>query len=101
MVSRTYFNPPPHTHTHQAAAAKFNVPAFSGDAMDVITHPDVDAVWICSPSQFHADQVRTAVAVAYSSLWLTRYAGFLRRCACPRFVSLRLAGTGLFARSLT
>lgn len=26
--------------------------------MDVITHPDVDAVWICSPSQFHADQVR-------------------------------------------
>lgn len=42
----------------QAAAAKYNVPNFSGDAMDVITHPDVDAVWICSPSQYHADQVR-------------------------------------------
>lgn len=35
------------------------MPAFSANAMDVITHPDVDAVWICSPSQFHADQVHT------------------------------------------
>lgn len=42
---------------YQAAAAKYNVPYSSGDAMDVITHPEVDAVWICSPSQFHADQV--------------------------------------------
>lgn len=42
----------------QAAAKKFNVPYSTVDAMDVITHPEVDAVWICSPSQFHADQVR-------------------------------------------
>lgn len=26
--------------------------------MDVITDPDVDAVWICSPSQYHADQIK-------------------------------------------
>jgi predicted dehydrogenase len=25
--------------------------------MDVINHPDVEAVWICSPSQFHAEQI--------------------------------------------
>lgn len=24
----------------------------------VINHPDVDAVWICSPSQYHADQIK-------------------------------------------
>lgn len=35
------------------------MPFSSAEAMDVITHPDVDAVWICSPSQFHADQVDT------------------------------------------
>ncbi|CAM9176211.1 unnamed protein product [Pylaiella littoralis] len=46
----------------EAAAAKFNVPAFSADAMDVITHPDVDAVWVCSPSQFHADQIKACAA---------------------------------------
>ena len=44
-------------YQRQAGAAKFNVPFSSSDAMDVITHPDVDAVWICSPSQYHADQV--------------------------------------------
>lgn len=49
------------TPVPQAAAAKYNVPAFSADAMDVITHPDVDAVWVCSPSQFHADQVRACL----------------------------------------
>lgn len=35
--------------------------------MDVITHPEVDAVWICSPSQYHADQVR--FACEEGSLW--------------------------------
>lgn len=30
--------------------------------MDVITNPDVDAVWICSPSQYHADQIKAAAA---------------------------------------
>lgn len=30
--------------------------------MDVITDPDVDAVWICSPSQYHADQIKACAA---------------------------------------
>ena len=30
--------------------------------MDVITDPDVDAVWICSPSQFHAEQIKACAA---------------------------------------
>jgi myo-inositol 2-dehydrogenase/D-chiro-inositol 1-dehydrogenase len=30
--------------------------------MDVITDPDVDAVWICSPSAFHADQIKACAA---------------------------------------
>ncbi|CAM9847300.1 unnamed protein product, partial [Sphacelaria rigidula] len=46
----------------EAAAKKFNVPYSSGDAMDVITHPEVDAVWICSPSQYHADQIKACAA---------------------------------------
>jgi len=46
----------------EAAAAQFGVPEFSGDAMEVINHPDVEAVWICSPSQFHADQIKACAA---------------------------------------
>ncbi|CAM9161011.1 unnamed protein product [Chrysoparadoxa australica] len=46
----------------EAAADKFNVPNFTGDANEVITHPDVDAVWICSPSSFHADQIKACAA---------------------------------------
>ena len=30
--------------------------------MEVITNPEVDAVWICSPSQFHAEQIKAAAA---------------------------------------
>lgn len=30
--------------------------------MDVITDPEVDAVWICSPSQFHAEQIKACAA---------------------------------------
>jgi myo-inositol 2-dehydrogenase/D-chiro-inositol 1-dehydrogenase len=44
------------------AAEQYNVPSFTGDAMDVITNPDVDAVWICSPSQYHAEQIKAAAA---------------------------------------
>lgn len=44
------------------AAATYGVPKFSSDAMDVITDPEVDAVWICSPSQFHADQIKACAA---------------------------------------
>jgi predicted dehydrogenase len=30
--------------------------------MEVITDPEVDAVWICSPSQYHAEQIKAAAA---------------------------------------
>jgi inositol 2-dehydrogenase len=46
----------------EKAAKQFNVPRFTGDAMDVITDPEVDAVWICSPSSYHADQIKAAAA---------------------------------------
>ena len=46
----------------QTAAKQFNVAKFTDDAMDVITDPEVDAVWICSPSQFHAEQIKAAAA---------------------------------------
>eukprot|EP00612_Vaucheria_litorea_P005146 CAMPEP_0171461340 /NCGR_PEP_ID=MMETSP0945-20130129/5828_1 /TAXON_ID=109269 /ORGANISM="Vaucheria litorea, Strain CCMP2940" /LENGTH=387 /DNA_ID=CAMNT_0011987669 /DNA_START=222 /DNA_END=1385 /DNA_ORIENTATION=+ len=42
----------------QAAAEKYNIPNFTESADDVINHPDVDAVWICSPSSFHAQQIK-------------------------------------------
>jgi len=44
------------------AAKDFGVPRFSSDAMDVITDPEVQAVWICSPSQYHADQIKACAA---------------------------------------
>merc|ERR1712146_116422 len=47
----------------EKAAEQYNVPHFTGDAMEVINHPEVDAVWICSPSQFHADQIKACAAV--------------------------------------
>lgn len=46
----------------EAAAAQYGVPRFTADAMDVITDPEVDAVWICSPSQYHADQIKACAA---------------------------------------
>lgn len=46
----------------EAAAAQYGVPRFTSDAMDVITDPEVDAVWICSPSSFHADQIKACAA---------------------------------------
>jgi myo-inositol 2-dehydrogenase / D-chiro-inositol 1-dehydrogenase len=30
--------------------------------MDVITDPEVEAVWICSPSQYHAEQIKACAA---------------------------------------
>ena len=44
------------------AAEQHHIPYYCSDAMDVIQHPDVDAVWICSPSQFHADQIKACAA---------------------------------------
>mmetsp|Transcript_5937 Transcript_5937/g.8927 ORF Transcript_5937/g.8927 Transcript_5937/m.8927 type:complete len:395 (-) Transcript_5937:91-1275(-) len=38
---------------------KYGVPSYSLNADDVINHPEVQAVWICSPSQFHADQIKS------------------------------------------
>jgi len=46
----------------EAAAKQFNVKKFTNDAMEVIEDPEVDAVWICSPSSFHADQIKAAAA---------------------------------------
>jgi len=46
----------------EQAAKQFGVPKFTSDAMDVITDPDVDAVWICSPSSFHAEQIKACAA---------------------------------------
>lgn len=46
----------------EAAANQYGVPRFTSDAMDVITDPEVDAVWICSPSQYHADQIKACAA---------------------------------------
>jgi len=46
----------------EKAAADFGVARFSADAMDVITDPEVDAVWICSPSQYHAEQIKACAA---------------------------------------
>merc|ERR1719297_56328 len=46
----------------EKAAAQFGVPRFTSDANDVITDPEVDAVWICSPSQYHADQIKACAA---------------------------------------
>ncbi len=37
---------------------RYGVPNYTLDANEVINHKDVDAVWICSPSQFHADQIK-------------------------------------------
>ena len=56
-----------HTHSHRnlltsTAAKQYNIARFTADAMDVITDPMVDAVWICSPSQFHADQIKACAA---------------------------------------
>merc|ERR1719246_61871 len=46
----------------EAAASQYGVSRFTSDAMDVITDPEVDAVWICSPSQFHAEQIKACAA---------------------------------------
>jgi len=46
----------------EAAALKYNVARFTSEAMEVITDPEVDAVWICSPSSFHAEQIKACAA---------------------------------------
>jgi myo-inositol 2-dehydrogenase / D-chiro-inositol 1-dehydrogenase len=46
----------------QAAAKQYNIPRFTNDAMEVITDPEVEAVWICSPSSYHAEQIKACAA---------------------------------------
>jgi len=46
----------------ESAAVKYKLDHFTADAHEVITHPDVEAVWICSPSAFHADQIKACAA---------------------------------------
>ena len=46
----------------EEAAIKYKLDHFTGEANDVINHPDVEAVWICSPSQFHAAQIKACAA---------------------------------------
>lgn len=46
----------------KTAAKQYNVARFTADAMDVITDPEVDAVWICSPSHYHPEQIKAAAA---------------------------------------
>jgi len=46
----------------EAAAKQYGVSRFTSEAMDVITDPEVDAVWICSPSSFHAEQIKACAA---------------------------------------
>lgn len=46
----------------EKAAKEFNVPKFTSSAEEVITDPTIDAVWICSPSNKHAEQIKLAAA---------------------------------------
>jgi len=46
----------------EAAANKYKLDGFTSEADEVINHPDVEAVWICSPSGFHADQIKACAA---------------------------------------
>lgn len=43
-----------------SVAAKYGIPKHGKDYMDVIENPNVDAVWICSPSSLHKEQIIAA-----------------------------------------
>lgn len=49
-------------------------------ANEVINHPDVQAVWVCSPSQFHADQIKTSAKAG-------------KHIFCEKPIATDLAGT--------
>ncbi|GMH96008.1 hypothetical protein TrVE_jg11009 [Triparma verrucosa] len=40
------------------AAEEYSVPNYTSSASELIQSPLVDAVWICSPSSFHASQIK-------------------------------------------
>lgn len=48
--------------------------------MEVINDPDVEAVWICSPSQFHADQIKASAKAG-------------KHIFCEKPIATDLAGT--------
>ncbi|KAG5185797.1 oxidoreductase [Tribonema minus] len=60
--------------------ATYGVPKYTMDANEVIHHPDVEAVWICSPSQFHADQIKTCAKAG-------------KHIFCEKPIATDLAGT--------
>lgn len=43
-----------------SAAAKYGIPGHGQDYMEIIENPDIDAVWICSPSSLHKEQIVAA-----------------------------------------
>ena len=79
----------------EAAAAKYPGMEFTGSDMDVINHPDVEAVWICSPSQFHSDQ---SIIYPRSSSTPGLFAP-RGRCCAPRSLPTSCAPCSLRGRS--
>lgn len=55
-------------------------PALVLQGMEVINDPDVEAVWICSPSQFHADQIKASAKAG-------------KHIFCEKPIATDLAGT--------
>jgi inositol 2-dehydrogenase len=58
----------------------YGVPNYTLEANEVIMHPDVEAVWICSPSQFHADQIKACARAG-------------KHIFCEKPIATDLAGT--------
>ncbi len=46
----------------QSVAEKYGIPKSGKDYMEIIENPDIDAVWICSPSSLHKEQIVAACA---------------------------------------
>lgn len=43
-----------------STAKEYGIPESGKDYMDVVNHPDIEAVWVCSPSSLHAEQIIAA-----------------------------------------
>ena len=41
-------------------AVKYNIPHHGTDYKAIIDNPQIDAVWVCSPSSLHAEQIKAA-----------------------------------------
>jgi myo-inositol 2-dehydrogenase / D-chiro-inositol 1-dehydrogenase len=46
----------------RSVADKFGVPKSGKEYMEIMDNPDIDAVWICSPSTMHKEQILAACA---------------------------------------